>query len=81
MVDLSGILSIDLNIIEEEVTDLCKRQAALRLVQGQIISRDYEVSLAEQVNERLLREGCVTLDDLSSEFELPGDFIRKARVK
>lgn len=79
LVELSSLLGLDLSIIEAETSTLLQARTdlKLKLLLGQLLSPDYETGLAEQVSETLMRSGTIAVDDLATEYQLPGDYIRK----
>ncbi|CAK9290727.1 unnamed protein product [Gordionus sp. m RMFG-2023] len=75
VVDLATILKLDLNHIQNAVTDLLKQDNSLKFILGQIISKQYEQSIAEEVNQKLSLHGIFFINDLAKSFDLPGEYI------
>ncbi|XP_018027072.1 E3 UFM1-protein ligase 1 [Hyalella azteca] len=76
LVDLSRLLGVDLNIVSEEAAALVQSHGNLQLIFGQIISKDFKNALVEDVNERLIKNGSVSVDELTAEYELPVEYLR-----
>jgi len=68
---------LDLSVIEDEVKYLLTVQKGWKLILGQIISGDYTLSLAEEINELLMKKGTVSVEELSTHFELPPEFVKQ----
>jgi hypothetical protein len=50
------------------------------LVLGQLIDKTYVNRIAEEINERLLQQGQVTIGDLTRHYDLPSDFLQTVNI-
>ena len=75
LVDLSKILSVDLNVISSKAADIGKSSSATTIINGQLIHNNYINFLCEEINEKLKLKGRVTISELSSQYDLPSDFL------
>ncbi|KAG8228820.1 hypothetical protein J437_LFUL008316 [Ladona fulva] len=78
MVELAKLLSVDLSQIEARVNDLSSKdgKGAYTVILGQLIDKTYQVRLAQEINDRLQREGQISIADLTRTYDLPGDFLQ-----
>lgn len=81
MVDLVDILCVDHSVIEKRAALLAHADSSLCFVLGQLISKDYLDAIAEEINERLQRDGSTTIAELVKSYELPGDFMLEVSGK
>ncbi|XP_076035805.1 UFM1 specific ligase 1 [Oratosquilla oratoria] len=80
LVDVSAILGIDLSVVEGRASELSHSEPGLRIVLGQLISRQYLDTVAEEINEKLQQDGTTTIGDIAKAYDLPGDFVLEAVV-
>ncbi|XP_050392394.1 E3 UFM1-protein ligase 1 [Patella vulgata] len=76
LVELQEILNVDLNIIEVQVNKIIK-QGTFSLILGQLIDKNYQNQLAEEVNDKLQEQGYVKIADIVRQYDLPFEFISK----
>jgi len=73
VVELQPLLNIDLGVIEERILNIIRGGDFFR-VQGDLMSREYLESLADEIKSMLLEHGFLTYIDLLNRFNLPSDF-------
>uniref|UniRef100_T1IY38 E3 UFM1-protein ligase 1 homolog n=1 Tax=Strigamia maritima TaxID=126957 RepID=T1IY38_STRMM len=76
LVDLAQLLNLDFSHIEAKANDLVRSDKTLSLVLGQIISRNYLDSIAEEINERLQQSGQISIGELIKHYDLPAQFLK-----
>lgn len=76
--ELARILSVDLNQISSQVTEI-ERSHGCSVVLGQLIDKKYIRHIAEEINERLIQQGQVTIAELTRLYDLPSDFLQSVR--
>lgn len=76
LVDLVKLLSVDLSQISARAAEIERTDPNCSLVLGQLIDMTYVNHIAEEINERLLQQGQVTIGDLTRHYDLPGDFLQ-----
>ncbi|ALC46915.1 CG1104 [Drosophila busckii] len=76
LVEVSKTLNVDLS----RIVDLAERIAAdnpqIHLMLGQLIDEDYITHIAQEINEKLAQRGEISISDLTSQFDLPSDFLQ-----
>lgn len=80
LVDLVKLLSVDLNQISARATEIERTDQNCSLVLGQLIDKTYVNRIAEEINERLLQQGQVTIGDLTRHYDLPSDFLQTVNI-
>ena len=80
LVDLAQLLNVDLSHIETKVNELVRHESGLSLVLGQLISKSYSSSLADDINDLLQEKGHVTIVELTQTHDLPTEFIREVKA-
>jgi len=81
LVDLAKTLSIDLQVVTRKTTELEKSDSSLRIINGQLISNSYILSLCKEIDDKLQQMGQVSVGDLTSQYDLPSDFLLSAIEK
>ncbi|KAK8399047.1 hypothetical protein O3P69_004257 [Scylla paramamosain] len=81
LVDLVDTLCVDHSVIEKRASLLAHSDSSLCFVLGQLISKDYLDSIAEEINEKLQQDGSTTIAELVKHYELPGDFMLEVIVE
>ncbi|PNF42126.1 hypothetical protein B7P43_G10272 [Cryptotermes secundus] len=76
LVELVKLLSVDLNQIAARAAEIERADQNCSLVLGQLIDKTYVNRIAEEINERLLQQGQVTIGDLTRHYDLPSDFLQ-----
>lgn len=54
---------------------MLKADSKLHFILGQLIDQSCITNIAEDINEKLQREGFVSIIDLTRTYDLPGDFV------
>jgi hypothetical protein len=80
LVDLVKLLSVDLNHISARATELERTDPDCSLILGQLIDKTYINHIAEEISERLLQQGQVTIGDLTRHYDLPSDFLQMVNL-
>jgi len=81
MVDLASTLNVSLGVVTARATELLKTEKGLHLVLGQLITTAFLDSFAQDVNEKLIQDGVVSLHELSKTSDLPGDFLMEQMMR
>lgn len=76
LVELVKLLSVDLNQIAARAAEIERVDQNCSLILGQLIDKTYVYRIAEEINERLLQQGQVTIGDLTRHYDLPSDFLQ-----
>ncbi|XP_069679850.1 E3 UFM1-protein ligase 1 homolog [Periplaneta americana] len=76
LVELAKLLNVDLSQITARATEIDRVDQNCSLVLGQLIDKTYLNHIAEEINERLLQQGQVTIGDLTRHYDLPSDFLQ-----
>lgn len=79
--DLVDILSVDYNVITKQATGLASSDPNIRFVMGQLISKHYMDSIAEEINEKLQQEGTASITHLVKHYDLPEEFLSEIVVR
>ncbi|RWS25089.1 E3 UFM1-protein ligase 1-like protein [Leptotrombidium deliense] len=78
LTDLVSILNVDYNHIESKAAELTKSSFGdVSLVLGQLVNSTYKDSLASEINDRLQREGVITIAEITKNYDLPSDFLQE----
>jgi hypothetical protein len=72
---------VSLNVIQSRVVELVKTEKNCHFVLGQLLTTDYLDSLAYDLNERLNQDGVLSLNDVSKNVDLPGDFLHEQLLR
>ena len=75
LVELSKTLNVDLNHITARIPEI-EKSSGCSIIMGQLINKTYQRTIAEEINERLQRDGQITTADLTKLYDLPGDFLQ-----
>ncbi|XP_066965022.1 E3 UFM1-protein ligase 1 [Macrobrachium rosenbergii] len=78
--DLVDILSVDYNVITKQATGLASSDPNIRFVMGQLISKHYMDSIAEEINEKLQQEGTASITHLVKHYDLPEEFLSEVTI-
>ncbi|XP_067636223.1 E3 UFM1-protein ligase 1 homolog isoform X2 [Eurosta solidaginis] len=76
LAEVSKTLNVDLSRIEEIATRITDADPEVHFMLGQLISEQYIIQIAEEINERLSQKGEITVSDLTQQFDLPSDFLQ-----
>lgn len=75
LVDLAKQLLVDLQVVTRRATEIEKSDTSLRIINGQLISNAYINTLCHEVNDRLQQQGQINVADLTTQYDLPSDFL------
>lgn len=75
LVELAKTLNVDLSHITSRISDI-EKSSGCTIIMGQLITKGYQKTIAEEINDRLQREGQITIADLTKIYDLPGDFLQ-----
>lgn len=79
MVELAKLLNVDLSHITARIPEI-EKSSGCTIIMGQLINKTYQRAIAEEINERLQRDGQITTADLTKLYDLPGDFLQSVCV-
>lgn len=74
-VDLAKELNVDLNHINNNITEILKGKD-VQLVSGYLIANYYLEKIAREINEKLQLQGQITVGDLTLQYDLPADLLQ-----
>lgn len=75
LVELSRSLCVDLQKIQPVAEQIAQEDAKVTLILGQLVSSDYIIRIASEINERLSQNGEVNVSELTGAYDLPSDFL------
>ncbi|CAH1391186.1 unnamed protein product [Nezara viridula] len=75
LVELAKTLNVDLSHITARIPEI-EKSSGCSIIMGQLINKNYQRTIAEEINERLQRDGQITTADLTKLYDLPGDFLQ-----
>jgi superoxide dismutase len=75
-VELVKLLGVDLNQIAARAAEIERTDQNCSLVLGQLIDKTYVTRIAEEINEKLLQQGHITIGELTRHYDLPSDFLQ-----
>ncbi|XP_014252038.1 E3 UFM1-protein ligase 1 homolog [Cimex lectularius] len=76
LVELAKILNVNVNYVMAKISSLEELLPGCIVIMGQLISRDYQKTIAQEINDRLQSTGQVTVGELTKLYDLPGDFLQ-----
>jgi hypothetical protein len=76
LTSLASTLNVSLGVVEARVADLLKQDRHIHNVLGQVVTSAYLDSLSEDLNEKLIQDGMISLSELSKTSDLPGEFLQ-----
>ncbi|XP_075146605.1 UFM1 specific ligase 1 [Haematobia irritans] len=77
LVEVSKTLNVDLTRIEEVGKKIALENPSIHFILGQLIDEDYITYIAQEINEKLIQKGEISVNDLTEQFDLPSDFLQK----
>lgn len=77
LVELAKVLNVDLSHITQRAAELQKQDPSVSLVLGQLVDKTYTTRLAEEINEKLIQQGQVSISDLTRQYDLPSEFLQQ----
>lgn len=75
LVDLARLLLIDLQVVTRRAVDIEKSDSSVRIINGQLISNTYINTLCHEINDKLQQQGQINIADLTTQYDLPSDFL------
>lgn len=76
LVEVSKTLNVDLSRIETLAERIAAEDPQIHLMLGQLIDEDYITHIAQEINEKLAQRGEISISDLTSQFDLPSEFLQ-----
>lgn len=76
LVEVSKTLNVDLSRIVTLAERIAAENPQIHLMLGQLIDEDYITHIAQEINEKLAQRGEISISDLTSQFDLPSDFLQ-----
>lgn len=74
LVDASKLLNVDLQKIQP-IAEQIALDPKVTLILGQLISSEYVLRIAAEINERLNQNGEINISELTGAYDLPSDFL------
>ncbi|XP_012275654.1 E3 UFM1-protein ligase 1 homolog [Orussus abietinus] len=81
LVELSKILNVDLSQISRAAAEVVRQEKDVKIILGQLIDKSYTAKVAKEVNARLSQQGCISMADLTINYNLPADFLQSTVEK
>lgn len=81
LVELSKSLCVDLQKIQPVAEKIAEEDPKVTYILGQLISNDYIIRIASEINERLSQNGEVNVSELTATYDLPSDFLLQEVVE
>lgn len=75
LVELSRTLCVDLQKIQPVAEQIADEDSKVTLILGQLVSSDYIIRIASEINERLSQNGEINVSELTGAYDLPSDFL------
>lgn len=75
LVELSKSLCVDLQKIQPVAEKIAEEDSKVTLILGQLVSSDYVIRIASEINERLSQNGEINVSELTGAYDLPSDFL------
>ncbi|KAM8705841.1 hypothetical protein ACLKA7_010179 [Drosophila subpalustris] len=76
LVEVSKALNVDLSRIVTLAERIAAENPQIHLMLGQLIDEDYITHIAQEINEKLAQRGEISISELTSQFDLPSDFLQ-----
>jgi len=76
LVELVKLLGVDLNQIAARAAEIERTDQNCSLILGQLIDKTYVTRIAEEINEKLLQQGQITIGEITRHYDLPSDFLQ-----
>lgn len=81
LVDLAQILNINLSQVTKVVAEIEKHNKELKVILGQLIDKSYINKIAEEINDKLVQHGCISVAELTLTYDLPSEFLQSVVEK
>ena len=75
LVELSKTLCVDLQKIQPVAEKIAQEDPKVTFILGQLVSSDYIIRIASEINERLSQNGEINVSELTGAYDLPSDFL------
>ncbi|KAK7870281.1 hypothetical protein R5R35_001007 [Gryllus longicercus] len=75
IVELSKILNVDLSHISAQVIQIENQNKNVKLVLGQLLGKSYINRVIQEINEKLMLQGQITVSELTRQYDLPPEFL------
>ncbi|XP_058819631.1 E3 UFM1-protein ligase 1 homolog [Topomyia yanbarensis] len=75
IVDLAKTLNVDFDKVQRIAEQIVMEDAKIKLVLGQLLDDLYIQRVASEINEKLSQAGEINVADLTTQYDLPADFI------
>ncbi|XP_071954728.1 E3 UFM1-protein ligase 1-like [Antedon mediterranea] len=75
LVDLQQIINVDFTHVEVKANEIVKNDRNVNLILGQLINTEYLERLAEKINDQLQETGQISIAELATTYDLPGDYL------
>lgn len=75
LVEITKTLNVDLQKIQPIAELISREDPKVTLILGQLISDEYVLRVASEINERLNQNGEINISELTTNYDLPSDFI------
>lgn len=76
LVDLAQTLNVGLSQVTKIVTEIEKHNKELKVILGQLIDKSYIDKIAEEINDKLVQHGCISVAELTFAYDLPAEFLQ-----
>jgi len=73
---LATSLNVSLGVVEARVAELLRQDKQIHSVLGHLVTSTYLDGLCEDLNEKLIQDGMISLSELSKTSDLPGEFLQ-----
>lgn len=81
LVELSRVLNVDLQKVSLVAERIAVEDSKVTLILGQLVSSDYVIRTASEINEKLILNGEINISELTVHYDLPSDFLLKEIVE
>lgn len=75
LVEITKTLNVDLQKIQPIAELIAQEDSKVTLILGQLISSEYIIRVASEINERLSQNGEINISELTGAYDLPSDFL------
>lgn len=75
LVEITKTLNVDLQKIQPIAELIAQEDPQVTLILGQLISSEYIIRIASEINERLSQNGEINISELTGAYDLPSDFL------
>jgi E3 UFM1-protein ligase 1 len=81
LVEVARSLCVDLQKIQPVAEKIAEEDVKVTLILGQLISSDYIIRIASEINERLSQNGEINVSELTGAYDLPSNFLLQEVVE